>query len=146
MNNYILDGHVAVECPDLMVWEKWFEANKNKWHVADETVGNSRVSTVFLAIDHSFGEGPPILFETMVFGGPLSYEQNRCTTWEEAEVMHAAMCEQVKEVLRTAAAQESGDVSAGHTRLVAPDPAQAAATENCVINRAAGAQPRSKER
>jgi hypothetical protein len=39
--------------------------------VAQDRVGGVFVSTVFLPIDHSFGGGPPILFETMVFGyGP----------------------------------------------------------------------------
>ena len=48
------------------------------------------VSTVFLALDHSFGRaGPPLLFETMVFGGKLDGEQERCATWDEAEKMHA---------------------------------------------------------
>jgi hypothetical protein len=33
----------------------------------------------------------------MVFGGPLDQEQDRCTTWDEAEAMHAAMVARVKE-------------------------------------------------
>jgi len=96
MIKYILDGHTAVKCHDLMAWAKWFEENSNKLHVADETVEGSRVSTVFLAMDHSFGEGPPMLFEKMVFSGPLDGEQDRCTTWDQAEKMHAAMVERVK--------------------------------------------------
>jgi hypothetical protein len=32
--------------------------------------GNIGISTVFLGLDHRhFGDGPPLLFETMVFGG-----------------------------------------------------------------------------
>jgi hypothetical protein len=57
-----------------------------------------RVSTVFLGLDHSFGTGPPLLFETMVFGGPMDQEQGRCTTWEEAESLHATMVARVKEM------------------------------------------------
>ena len=38
-----------------------------------------------------------MLFETMVFGGPMDQEQDRCTTWDEAEAMHAAMVARVKE-------------------------------------------------
>lgn len=91
---YILDGKQAVECGDLMTWVKWFETANRR--VADETIGDVRVSTVFLSINHSFGEGPPMLFETMVFGGPMDQEQDRCTTWNEAEAMHAAMVERVK--------------------------------------------------
>ena len=96
MGNYILDGHSAIECNDILEWSKWFEANMKNHHVADEKIGDARVSTVFLGIDHSFGDGPPLLFETMVFGGPLDQEQYRCTTWEQAELMHAEMVGRVK--------------------------------------------------
>ncbi len=96
MENYILDGHKAVVCSDILTWAKWFEANNKNRHVADEKIGDVRVSTVFLGLDHSFGDGPPLLFETMIFGGPLDQEQDRCTTWDEAERMHAVMVERVK--------------------------------------------------
>jgi hypothetical protein len=47
------------------------------------------VSTVFLGLDHSFGGGPPVLFETMVFGMPDGSEyQDRYHTWQEAEAGH----------------------------------------------------------
>jgi hypothetical protein len=50
------------------------------------------ISTVFLGVDHSFNIGeeetPPILFETMIFGGKSSEYQNRCSTWNEAIEMH----------------------------------------------------------
>jgi len=50
------------------------------------------VSTVFLALDHSHGQpGPPILFETMVFGGPLDSKQRRYAYWAEAIEGHDAM-------------------------------------------------------
>jgi len=45
------------------------------------------VSTVFLGLDHSV-RGPPQLFESMVFGGPLDGTQHRYSTWEEAERGH----------------------------------------------------------
>lgn len=35
--------------------------------VADDIVGDYRVSTVHLVIDHSHTPGPPLIFETMVF-------------------------------------------------------------------------------
>ena len=48
------------------------------------------VSTFFLGLDHAFGGGPPLLFETMIFGMPERSEeyQERCSTWEQAEAMH----------------------------------------------------------
>lgn len=36
-----------------------------------------RVSTVFLVINHQFGDGPPLLFETMVFG-PETWHDDYC--------------------------------------------------------------------
>jgi hypothetical protein len=47
-----------------------------------------RVSTIFLPLDHSWEPGPPILFETMIFGGALDQEQWRYCTWDEAAAGH----------------------------------------------------------
>ena len=57
----------------------------------------SSFKEVFLGLDHSFGSGPPLLFETMVFGGPLDEEMDRYTTWDEAEAGHKAMVKRVQE-------------------------------------------------
>jgi len=71
---------------DVEGWSKWMSKNK---HLCDDTVGGVRVSTVFLGVDHSFGiGGPPILFETMIFGGEHGGYQDRCCTYDEAVVMH----------------------------------------------------------
>jgi hypothetical protein len=48
-----------------------------------------RVSTVFLALNHAFRPGPPILFETMIFGGPMDQYMDRYYTEEEARKGHA---------------------------------------------------------
>ena len=93
---YILDGHNVVPA-GLMEWGAMMEGEDR--HVAVTEIGTSKVSTVFLGIDHSFGVGPPMLFETMVFGGPMDQEQDRCSTWEQAEAMHKAMCERVEAAL-----------------------------------------------
>jgi hypothetical protein len=51
--------------------------------------GEIHVSTVFiLGINHAFGDGDPLLFETMIFDGPLDGYQVRYSTWEQAEVGH----------------------------------------------------------
>ena len=58
------------------------------WTVAMDQIGENEVSTVFLGWDHNWSEeGPPILFETMVF--PESNICVRSSTWEEAETVHA---------------------------------------------------------
>ena len=67
------------------------------WRVAETIIGPVHISTVFLGIDHRhFGDGPPLLFETMIFGGTLDHFQNRCSTWDEAEAMHAEAVELVR--------------------------------------------------
>lgn len=88
---YVLVGHEAKEEPDLLTWARWFE-DSGRARIVDRTeLGEAVVvSTVFLALDHRFsGEGPPILFETMVFGGDRHCETRRCSTWDEAIDQHA---------------------------------------------------------
>lgn len=52
-----------------------------------------RVSTVWLGLDHNYGDGPPILFETMVFGEADWADQDckRYSTEAEALAGHAEM-------------------------------------------------------
>ncbi len=95
--NYILEGHKPVSCPDILEWARWFQTGDAARRVAEDFVGDVRISTVFLGIDHSFSRvGPPVLFETMVFAGPLDEEQDRYCTWDEAVAGHAAMLARVK--------------------------------------------------
>ena len=94
--HYILDGHEAKPV-DLMTWAKWFEkARQDRVVARTNVVPGSDVSTVFLGLDHQWGDGPPLIFETMVFGGPLDQETERYSTWEEAEAGHAQMVERVR--------------------------------------------------
>ena len=58
------------------------------YRIADTRVGRVQVSTVWLGLDHRFGEGPPIIFETMVFGGPHDGELERYCTEAEARLGH----------------------------------------------------------
>lgn len=53
------------------------------------------VSTVWLGMDHSFGEGPPLIFESMVFKGEDFTDQDceRYSTEEEALAGHQVMVE-----------------------------------------------------
>ena len=50
------------------------------------------VSTVWLGLNHQYGDGPPLIFETMVFGGDGdSRECERYSTEAEALAGHKAM-------------------------------------------------------
>lgn len=104
---YILVGRVPFAV-DLETWGRWFETTSNRivaTTVVDDTptektkgfpgrerkyIGPKvRVSTIFLGLDHNYSGGEPILFETMIFGGPLDGEQWRYHTYDEAERGHA---------------------------------------------------------
>lgn len=92
--HYILEGKVIKEAT-LMEWAQWMETPGVR-RVDKTTYGDVEVSTVFLGLDHRFvDEGEPILFETMIFGGELDEETDRCCTYAEAETMHKQMCEKV---------------------------------------------------
>lgn len=58
--------------------------------VAYDDFGNrGRVSTVWLGIDHSIGDGTgPLIFETMIFDGPHADTQWRWATEAEAKQGH----------------------------------------------------------
>lgn len=85
-DKYILDGHTPILELDTIKWAMFFGGNDRI--VAKTQVGDAEVSTVFLGIDHSYGGGAPLLFETMIFGGERDGYQKRYSTWGEAEIGH----------------------------------------------------------
>lgn len=98
IKQYILDGHEPVCCHSIIEWAKWFETAKR--HVKNDKLDNGvKISTVFLGLDHSFGDSEPMLFETMVFGGKLDQKMERYSTWDEAEEGHKKWLKKAKEVL-----------------------------------------------
>ena len=68
-------------------WARWFQTADRE--VARDGHGNVNVSTVFLGLDHSFGAGPPVLWETMIFGGAHDEYQKRYTSRVDALTGHA---------------------------------------------------------
>lgn len=83
---YKLEGKKAVPCKDVTEWALWNQ--KADRTVKKDTINGCDVSTVFLGLCHQFGDGPPLIFETMIFGGPHDQYQDRCSTWEQALSMH----------------------------------------------------------
>ncbi len=95
---YILDGHEAVTVPDMLTWGQWWETADRRGAVVSG--GDAGKTTVFLSMDHNFGgRGAPLLFETMVFGGPLDEEQERYADWSQAEQGHKRMVKRVRAIL-----------------------------------------------
>ena len=60
------------------------------------TIGDVEISTVWLGMDHSHGDGPPLIFETMVFGGGLDQQQWRYSTLEAAHAGHDEAVQKVR--------------------------------------------------
>lgn len=80
---------------DVMTWAQQLETADRQ--VADTMLGDVRVSTVFLGLDHQHVPGgPPLIFETMVFGGDLDDEMERYTTEAQAVAGHAYMVARVR--------------------------------------------------
>jgi hypothetical protein len=59
-------------------------------------IGDVTVSTVWLGLDHSFDGGPPLIFETMIFGGEHDQYQERYSTLEEARAGHERAVERAQ--------------------------------------------------
>lgn len=92
---YILDADrnpVPVGAGDgaFIDWAKWRD-NISNCRVNVTAIGmDTEVSTIFLGVDMSlFCNGKPVLFETLIIGGPLDGHQWRYSTWAEAEAGHA---------------------------------------------------------
>lgn len=103
---YVLEGREP-KLVDMMTWATYLE--KANRHVAEtEVTPGVRVSTVFLGLDHNFfGEGPPILFETMTFSdyGETGTGFGRYATWAEAELGHMEAVEELQASLGVELAQ-----------------------------------------
>lgn len=87
---YTLDDNHQPQPCTMMQWAAGYEERtkrgvKSSRHV-DLTVfkNGTRVSTVFLGMDHGWGDGEPVLFETMIFDGPHDGYMERYYTWDEA--------------------------------------------------------------
>ena len=121
--NYILDpeigeGRVPIEV-DLQTWINHPSTNDQRLRrVGHTTIGTVWVSTVFLGIDYQYGEGKPMLFETMAFDDSdkkrvqLSDESpvrfisqevdgvfGRWSTWEDAELGHCEMVAKLRDMM-----------------------------------------------
>ncbi len=93
---YKLDGIRPVPDETNGMW--FATADKEKRKVALTKVAEDvEISTVFLCLDHNHASyGEPILFETLVFGGPMNGYMIRYTNWIEAEQGHQAVVDKVR--------------------------------------------------
>jgi hypothetical protein len=92
------EQHKVVPTFDILYWEQWFEEIENR-RVAETHVGDVKISTVFLGIDHGFHR-KHLWFETMVFGGDYDGYQRRYETWNEAASGHKKVVHLVRATTR----------------------------------------------
>ena len=81
----------------LVEWAETFEHQSDYKIVEQTTLPNGRwVSTVWLGLNHQYGDGPPLIFETLVFsqhGEWSEVDGERYSTEDEARAGHACLAE-----------------------------------------------------
>jgi hypothetical protein len=99
---------------DVLVWAEWIEGQPDRVVLqtrvhrgrADEAPlsrrrGGTWISTVFLGIDHNFAfhdddDAAPVLWETLIFGGPFDGEMARYASKIDALEGHVAYIARVQ--------------------------------------------------
>ena len=106
MTTYILDEkNNPVVCKNIRKWGRFMQ--DKKFQLSDQVFdGDGKqeciLSTVFLGLDHRLiGSGPPLLFETMIFGGERNQEQHRTSTYAQAISLHDQILTELREELST---------------------------------------------
>jgi len=104
-----LDGN-PVPVDDVTIWGEWFErASRDGSRIVKQDFvegndgaahfslkGRVGVSTVFLGINHQWGSGPPILWESLVSGTSLDGEMHRYTSRADALRGHEVLLARVR--------------------------------------------------
>ena len=93
--SFILKGEIICKPKNYGEFMEFMESGK-RIILSDELNPSSRVSTIFLTIDHSHGRGGPLLFETMAWHNLMEFEQKRYSTYEAAVTGHREVLELLK--------------------------------------------------
>lgn len=81
---------IRLSMDDLARNEFDFDAMEKRRRVGDDEVDGVRISTVFLGVELFSFEGPPDIFETMLFGEKDERVWSRYKTWNDAVAGHSA--------------------------------------------------------
>lgn len=89
---------------NVMDWARAFERSNRRVALTKVTGGNPpvtyEISTVHLGLDHNWGGGPPLIFESMAFGPDGDDEMmDRYSTEQQAVDGHRAMVVRVAATL-----------------------------------------------
>jgi len=91
-----LENNIPVPC-SLMEWVQYMAiANRS---IFKTKIDDVEVSTIFLGLDHNYSDGPPLIYETMVFNGPLNGTMKRYSTLGEAKNGHCEMVDKVNQLI-----------------------------------------------
>jgi hypothetical protein len=99
------DNSTPVKTESVFEWAQWFETADRR--VALTELDGAEVSTVFLGLDHNYGMGPPLLYETMVFeteGSNFTLANSgpwRTSTREEALRVHQEVATSIEQELNS---------------------------------------------
>jgi hypothetical protein len=86
---------------DVLEWARLFENDEYRRIALTNLPSGIEVSTVWLGINHRFvGDGPPLIFETMVFGGEHNEEMWRYATENEARQGHEWVVKMLQDEMR----------------------------------------------
>jgi len=85
-DKFKLVGHEVVAVPDVLEWAQWFETAERKV-MSTTLIDGSRISTFFLGLNHQWGDGPPVLFETALFSGEKTFVPLLMCEVRESEVV-----------------------------------------------------------
>ena len=101
---YILNSNHDIIQVDAERCAEWFSADNfsDNRRVGLDYIGSFRVSTVFLGIDHGFGDDTHVLFETTVFKDINSdLFHKRYKTWDDSVEGHAKTIESIANSLNS---------------------------------------------
>jgi hypothetical protein len=96
---YRLDAeHQPVNCANDDEWFAWFEDINNRRVALTNISDEISVSTIFTGLDLMPHEGPPLLFETEIFGGEYGGCRWGFATWDEAKIGHQIIAEALRKL------------------------------------------------
>lgn len=106
-----IDGvHYYDRGGNRVTFREW--AKNNREVTSTHLLNGYWVSTIFIGIDHAWGNGPPMIFESMVFTSDKdmrSVDMMRYSTEVDARIGHELLCQKWSKREISAAHRDSDD-------------------------------------
>lgn len=94
---YVIVKGQPIHEPDLYKWSDWYQRNHRRHRIGDTRIGDQRISTRNMGLDLAWGRSnPPVLWETMIFGGPHDMAQWRYTSRQAAIETHTRIVKHLR--------------------------------------------------